>query len=100
VAENIVFGLRVRDVPVRERAARLAKVAAAARLAKLLERSRRSSRADSSSASRWGAAIIAETPVCLMDEPLSTSMRSCGRKCAARSALCSRSWHHDGLRHP
>ena len=28
VAENIVFGLRVRDVPVSERAARLAKVAA------------------------------------------------------------------------
>jgi sn-glycerol 3-phosphate transport system ATP-binding protein len=71
VAENIVFGLRVRDVPVRERAARLAKVAALLGLATLLER--RPSQLSGGQQQRvaLGRAIIAETPVCLMDEPLS-----------------------------
>jgi sn-glycerol 3-phosphate transport system ATP-binding protein len=71
VAENIVFGLRVRDVPVSERAARLAKVAALLGLEKLLER--RPSQLSGGQQQRvaLGRAIIAETPVCLMDEPLS-----------------------------
>ncbi len=71
VAENIVFGLRVRDVPVGERAARLAKVAGLLGLEKLLER--RPSQLSGGQQQRvaLGRAIIAETPVCLMDEPLS-----------------------------
>ena len=71
VAENIVFGLRVRDVPVSERAARLAKVAGLLGLEKLLER--RPSQLSGGQQQRvaLGRAIIAETPVCLMDEPLS-----------------------------
>jgi sn-glycerol 3-phosphate transport system ATP-binding protein len=71
VAENIVFGLRVRDVPDAERQARLAKVAALLGLEKLLER--RPSQLSGGQQQRvaLGRAIIAETPVCLMDEPLS-----------------------------
>jgi len=71
VAENIVFGLRVRDVPDVERQARLAKVAALLGLEKLLER--RPSQLSGGQQQRvaLGRAIIAETPVCLMDEPLS-----------------------------
>jgi sn-glycerol 3-phosphate transport system ATP-binding protein len=71
VAENIVFGLRVRDVPVAERRARLAKVAALLGLEKLLER--RPSQLSGGQQQRvaLGRAIVAETPVCLMDEPLS-----------------------------
>ena len=71
VAENIVFGLRVRDVPVDERRARLMKVAALLGLEKLLER--RPSQLSGGQQQRvaLGRAIIAEAPVCLMDEPLS-----------------------------
>jgi sn-glycerol 3-phosphate transport system ATP-binding protein len=71
VAENIVFGLRVRDVPVAERHTRLAKAAALLGLEKLLER--RPSQLSGGQQQRiaLGRAIVAETPVCLMDEPLS-----------------------------
>ncbi|HLX80969.1 MAG TPA: ABC transporter ATP-binding protein [Burkholderiales bacterium] len=71
VAENIVFGLRVRDVPPAERKARLAKAAALLGLEKLLER--RPSQLSGGQQQRvaLGRAIVAETPVCLMDEPLS-----------------------------
>ena len=71
VAENIVFGLRVRDVPPAERKARLVKAAALLGLEKLLER--RPSQLSGGQQQRvaLGRAIVAETPVCLMDEPLS-----------------------------
>ena len=71
VAENIVFGLRVRDVPVAERRARLAKVAALLGLQKLLERRPAQLSGGQQQRVALGRAIIAETPVCLMDEPLS-----------------------------
>ncbi len=69
VAENIVFGLRVRKV--RDRAGRLARVAALLGLENLLHR--RPSQLSGGQQQRvaLGRAIIAETPVCLMDEPLS-----------------------------
>ncbi|MEJ0070256.1 MAG: ABC transporter ATP-binding protein [Pseudomonadota bacterium] len=71
VAENILFGLRVRKVGAAERATRLARVAALLGLDKLLER--RPSQLSGGQQQRFalGRAIIAETPVCLMDEPLS-----------------------------
>jgi sn-glycerol 3-phosphate transport system ATP-binding protein len=71
VAENIVFGLRVRDVPVAERGARLTKVAALLGLEKLLERKPSQLSGGQQQRVALGRAIIAETPVCLMDEPLS-----------------------------
>jgi sn-glycerol 3-phosphate transport system ATP-binding protein len=71
VAENIVFGLRVRGLPAAERRARLVRVAGLLGLEKLLER--RPSQLSGGQQQRvaLGRAIIAETPVCLMDEPLS-----------------------------
>jgi sn-glycerol 3-phosphate transport system ATP-binding protein len=71
VAENIVFGLRVRRVSAAERIERLARVADLLGLTALLER--RPSQLSGGQQQRvaLGRALIAEAPVCLMDEPLS-----------------------------
>src|SRR5438309_9162640 len=71
VAENIVFGLRVRRVPAAERAARLARVADLLGLEGLLARKPSQLSGGQQQRVALGRAIIAETPVCLMDEPLS-----------------------------
>lgn len=71
VAENILFGLKVRRVPAAERAERLARVAGLLGLERLLDR--RPSQISGGQQQRvaLGRAIIAEKPICLMDEPLS-----------------------------
>ena len=71
VAENIVFGFRVRRVSAAERRERLARVADLLGLTALLER--RPSQLSGGQQQRvaLGCALIAEAPVCLMDEPLS-----------------------------
>jgi len=69
VAENIVFGLRVRKVA--DRAARLKRVAELLGLEKLLERKPSQLSGGQQQRVALGRAIVAETPVCLMDEPLS-----------------------------
>jgi len=71
VAENIVFGLRVKRVPASERDARLARVAALLGLEKLLARKPAQLSGGQQQRVALGRAIIAETPLCLMDEPLS-----------------------------
>src|SRR5499427_8450996 len=71
VAENIVFGLRVRRVPAAERLARLARVAGLLGLESLLGRKPSQLSGGQQQRVALGRAIIAETPVCLMDEPLS-----------------------------
>jgi sn-glycerol 3-phosphate transport system ATP-binding protein len=71
VAENIVFGLKVRKVSQAERAARLAKAADILGLEKLLERKPSQLSGGQQQRVALGRAIVAETPVCLMDEPLS-----------------------------
>jgi sn-glycerol 3-phosphate transport system ATP-binding protein len=71
VAENIVFGLRVRHVPTAERRARLARVADLLGLGALLERKPSQLSGGQQQRVALGRAIIAETAVCLMDEPLS-----------------------------
>jgi len=71
VAENIVFGLRVRRVPAAERGARLARVAELLGLDGLLDRKPSQLSGGQQQRVALGRAIIAETPVCLMDEPLS-----------------------------
>jgi sn-glycerol 3-phosphate transport system ATP-binding protein len=71
VAENIVFGLRVRRVPAAERAARLGRVAGLLGLAGLLDRKPAQLSGGQQQRVALGRAIIAEKPVCLMDEPLS-----------------------------
>ena len=71
VAENIVFGLRVRKVPEADRTRRLQHVAKLLGLAKLLDRKPSQLSGGQQQRVALGRAIIAEAPVCLMDEPLS-----------------------------
>jgi sn-glycerol 3-phosphate transport system ATP-binding protein len=71
VAENIVFGLRVRRVGGTERQERLARVADLLGLGALLERKPSQLSGGQQQRVALGRALIAETPVCLMDEPLS-----------------------------
>jgi sn-glycerol 3-phosphate transport system ATP-binding protein len=71
VAENIIFGLKVRRVPRPERAARLARAAAMLGLEALLDRRPAQLSGGQQQRVALGRAIVAETPVCLMDEPLS-----------------------------
>jgi sn-glycerol 3-phosphate transport system ATP-binding protein len=71
VAENIVFGLRVRRVPPADRAERLKRVADLLGLTTLLARKPSQLSGGQQQRVALGRAIIAEAPVCLMDEPLS-----------------------------
>ena len=71
VAENIVFGLRVRKVDNAVREQRLQHVAGLLGLTALLERKPAQLSGGQQQRVALGRAIIAEAPVCLMDEPLS-----------------------------
>ncbi|MFZ1952900.1 MAG: ABC transporter ATP-binding protein [Pseudolabrys sp.] len=71
VAENILFGLKVRKVPAAERSRRLARVGSLLGLDHLLGRKPAQLSGGQQQRVALGRAIIAETPVCLMDEPLS-----------------------------
>jgi sn-glycerol 3-phosphate transport system ATP-binding protein len=71
VAENIVFGLRVRKVAAADRERRLRRIAGLLGLANLLERKPSQLSGGQQQRVALGRAIIAEAPVCLMDEPLS-----------------------------
>jgi sn-glycerol 3-phosphate transport system ATP-binding protein len=71
VAENILFGLKVRKVPAGEQATRLERTAALLGLSELLERRPNQLSGGQQQRVALGRAIIAEKPICLMDEPLS-----------------------------
>jgi sn-glycerol 3-phosphate transport system ATP-binding protein len=71
VAENIVFGLRVRNIGAGERDRRLARVAELLGLSVLLARKPSQLSGGQQQRVALGRAIINEAPVCLMDEPLS-----------------------------
>ncbi len=71
VSENIVFGLKVRKVAPKEVARRLAQVADLLGLSGLLDRKPSQLSGGQQQRVALGRAIIAEAPVCLMDEPLS-----------------------------
>ena len=71
VAENIIFGLKVRGVGRGERDERLKKVADIVELAPYLERKPAQLSGGQRQRVALARAIIAERPVCLMDEPLS-----------------------------
>ena len=71
VAENILFGLKVRKVAADEQRSRLAQTAELLGLSKLLERKPSQLSGGQQQRVALGRAIIAKTPVCLMDEPLS-----------------------------
>lgn len=71
VAENIVFGLKVRRVEADERRRRLERVAELLGLAELLHRKPAQLSGGQRQRVALGRALIAEAPLCLMDEPLS-----------------------------
>jgi sn-glycerol 3-phosphate transport system ATP-binding protein len=71
VAENIVFGLRARSVPPPERALRLARAVEILGIGSLLDRKPAQLSGGQQQRVALGRAIVAEAPVCLMDEPLS-----------------------------
>jgi sn-glycerol 3-phosphate transport system ATP-binding protein len=71
VKENILFGLKVRGVPRAERDARLARAAGILGLGALLDRKPSQLSGGQQQRVALGRAIVAQTPVCLMDEPLS-----------------------------
>ncbi len=71
VRENILFGLKVRKVPSAERGARLAEVADLVSLSELLDRKPAQLSGGQRQRVAVARAIIAENPICLMDEPLS-----------------------------
>ena len=71
VAENILFGLRVRKVPAAECESRLKDTADLLGLSALLNRKPGQLSGGQQQRVALGRAIIARAPVCLMDEPLS-----------------------------
>lgn len=71
VADNIVFGLSVRRVPAAERQRRLARAAELLGLGPYLDRKPSQLSGGQRQRVALGRAIVAEAPVCLMDEPLS-----------------------------
>ena len=71
VAENILFGLKVRGTPRAERQARLDKTAALLGLSDLLDRKPAEISGGQQQRVALGRAIISERGICLMDEPLS-----------------------------
>jgi sn-glycerol 3-phosphate transport system ATP-binding protein len=71
VAENILFGLKVRRVAPGEQRDRLKRAADMLGLERLLERKPSQLSGGQQQRVALGRAIVAETPVCLMDEPLS-----------------------------
>jgi sn-glycerol 3-phosphate transport system ATP-binding protein len=71
VAENIVFGLKVRDIPRPERDKRLKEASGILGLDTLLDRKPSQLSGGQQQRVALGRAIVARTPVCLMDEPLS-----------------------------
>jgi sn-glycerol 3-phosphate transport system ATP-binding protein len=71
VAENIIFGLKVRRVGRADRDQRLKKVAELLGLSQLLERKPGQLSGGQQQRVALGRAIIGEKPICLMDEPLS-----------------------------
>jgi sn-glycerol 3-phosphate transport system ATP-binding protein len=71
VAENIVFGLKVRRMKADERKARLSKVAALVGLSQQLARKPSQLSGGQRQRVALARAIVAENAICLMDEPLS-----------------------------
>ena len=71
VAENIIFGLKVRKVEKNERNARLVKVAEIVWLENLLKRKPSELSGGQRQRVALARAIISDNPICLMDEPLS-----------------------------
>jgi len=71
VAENIVFGLKVRKLPPAERRERLARVAELTGLTERLHHKPQQLSGGQRQRVALARAIVSQNPICLMDEPLS-----------------------------
>lgn len=71
VAENMIFGLRVRKVDAHERTKRLTEVSQVLGLEELLDRKPSQLSGGQQQRVALGRAIVSAAPLCLMDEPLS-----------------------------
>jgi sn-glycerol 3-phosphate transport system ATP-binding protein len=71
VAENIVFGLKVRKLPSGERRERLARVAELTGLTERLHHKPQQLSGGQRQRVALARAIVSQNPICLMDEPLS-----------------------------
>src|SRR5206468_12617663 len=71
VAENIVFGLKVRRLPADQRADRLKRVADLVGLSERLHHKPQERSGGQRQRVALARAIVSENPICLMDEPLS-----------------------------
>ncbi len=71
VRQNILFGLNVRKVPAPDKEARLKRVAELVGLTPLLDRKPAQLSGGQRQRVALARAIVAENPICLMDEPLS-----------------------------
>jgi sn-glycerol 3-phosphate transport system ATP-binding protein len=71
VSENILFGLKVRKVSIGEQLSRLERVSEIVGLSDLLDRKPAQLSGGQRQRVALARAIIAENPICLMDEPLS-----------------------------
>jgi sn-glycerol 3-phosphate transport system ATP-binding protein len=71
VAENIVFGLKVRRLPAAKRAERLRRVADLVGLTERLHHKPQELSGGQRQRVALARAIVSENPICLMDEPLS-----------------------------
>jgi sn-glycerol 3-phosphate transport system ATP-binding protein len=71
VAENIVFGLKVRKLPAPERRSRLERVAELTGLAERLHHKPQQLSGGQRQRVALARAIVSQNPICLMDEPLS-----------------------------
>jgi len=71
VRDNILFGLQVRKVPAAERDMRLQRAIEVLGIGHLLDRKPSQLSGGQQQRVALGRAIVAQTPVCLMDEPLS-----------------------------
>ena len=71
VAENIVFGLKVRGLPAAERRERLARVAELVGLTERLDHKPQQLSGGQRQRVALARSIVSQNPICLMDEPLS-----------------------------
>jgi sn-glycerol 3-phosphate transport system ATP-binding protein len=92
VAENVIFGLKVRKVGRAERDARLKRVADLVGLTRLPRPQAGTTLRRDGGTRGLARAIIAEQAVCLMDEPCPTWTRNFDMRCGSRFAPCSNGW--------